>query len=219
MIVKPPLQLFPSLVLEIPHSIRMNSPTSHTNSTDMPLSESTNSSSPFPKQKQTLTLSEAKLAELADLGIARAENDTAAISDRDFALTGRTHVAVQAGRAPKGLENEVFAWNAFKYTTEERDGREELKGDLHEGQLHRQNRAAQQLAKTMKGHEDIGRGKGPGTGGGGPKIHGVVTQQTTQVQALCAGRKPEGMTVPPLAKGMAEKLDKSMFWDEPIVPE
>lgn len=34
-------------------------------------------------------------------------------------------------------------------------------------------------------------------------------------EGLCAGRKPEG-NAPPLAKGFAEELDKSMFWDGPI---
>jgi hypothetical protein len=52
-----------------------------------------------------------------------------------------------------------------------------------------------------------GRG---GRGGGGPG------RNDCQLDALCAGRKPEG-DAPPLAKGFAEELDKSMFWDEPIV--
>jgi hypothetical protein len=34
---------------------------------------------------------------------------------------------------------------------------------------------------------------------------------------LCAGRKPEGREVPPLAKGFAEELSRDMFWDGPIV--
>jgi hypothetical protein len=37
-----------------------------------------------------------------------------------------------------------------------------------------------------------------------------------QNDALCAGRKMNA-DAPPLAKGFAEELDKSMFWDGPIV--
>ena len=80
--------------------------------------------------------------ELADLGRERFDQDTAEATDRDYALNSSQPVIARAGRAPRGLETQVFAWNTFKYTTEERDDREELKGDLHEGQLHRQNRAA-----------------------------------------------------------------------------
>jgi hypothetical protein len=80
--------------------------------------------------------------ELADLGRLRFDHDTAQATDRDAALFSHQPVTVRQGRAPKGLEGQVFAWNTFKFTTEERDEKEELKGDLHEGQLHRQNRAA-----------------------------------------------------------------------------
>ena len=72
--------------------------------------------------------------EIADLGGARYDQETAAIGDRDYSLVrpGQA-VAVQAGRAPKGLESQVFAWNTFQYTTEERNEKEELKGehDVH----------------------------------------------------------------------------------------
>ncbi|KAL6708080.1 hypothetical protein ACN47E_003514 [Coniothyrium glycines] len=149
--------------------------------------------------------------ELADLGTARAEQDTAAIGDRDFALHTHAPVTVQAGRAPKGLEGQVFAWNTFQYTTEERDDREELKGDLHEGQLHRQNRAAAQSEGMSMGMGGGGRGRAGRVAGGRGQARG-----DGQVDALCAGRRPEGRA-PPLAKGMAEEMDKSMFWDGPLV--
>ena len=158
--------------------------------------------------------------ELADLGAARFDHDTAAIGDKDFALIsyGRAPVTVQSGRAPKGLEYQVFAWNTFQYTTTERDGREEKKGDLHEGQLHRQNRAAAGILLAVMAYEnrpasyggDGARGRRGGRTGGEPG------RNDGQLDALCAGRKPEG-DAPPLAKGFAEELDESMFWDEPIV--
>ena len=154
--------------------------------------------------------------ELADLGRARFDQDTAAVGDRDFALYTHQPVAVRSGRAPKGLENQVFAWNTFQYTTEELDEREALKGDLHEGQLHRQNRAARagpppppppQPAHMMRGRAAMSGSKGGGGMGGG---------RNGAEDALCAARKPEGRA-PPLAKGFPEELDKSMFWDEAIV--
>lgn len=81
-------------------------------------------------------------AELADLGHARFDHDTAKATDRDASLYTQQPVTIRQGRAPKGLESQVFAWNTFKFTTEERDEKEELKGSLHEGMLHRQNRVA-----------------------------------------------------------------------------
>lgn len=159
--------------------------------------------------------------ELADLGITRFDDATAAIdARRDFALTSSTTVTVRSGRAPKGREGEVFAWNTFQYTTEERDDREELKGDLHEGQLHRQNRAARDGGDGggfggggRGGRGDFGGGRGQGGGSVGRGGRGG----SGGPDALCAGRKPEGGRVLPLAKGFAEELDKSMFWDGPIV--
>ncbi|OSS53034.1 hypothetical protein B5807_02937 [Epicoccum nigrum] len=163
--------------------------------------------------------------EIADLGAARFDQDVAAIGDKDYALIRPGQpVAVQAGRAPKGLESQVFAWNTFQYTTEERNEKEEKKGDLHEGQLHRANRAASgggQImgydsrppnygnAGGMRGGFGSGRG-GMRGGAGGPGGPGGG-----QMGALCAGRKP-AVHAPPLAKGFAEELDKSLFWDEPI---
>ncbi|KAF1832056.1 hypothetical protein BDW02DRAFT_605126 [Decorospora gaudefroyi] len=85
--------------------------------------------------------------ELADLGRARFDQDTAAIGDRDLALYAAQPVVAPTGRAPKGLEDQVFAWNTFKFTTAEVDSREELKGNLHGGQLHRANRAVREGVK------------------------------------------------------------------------
>ncbi|CAO2653694.1 Nn.00g031050.m01.CDS01 [Neocucurbitaria sp. VM-36] len=156
--------------------------------------------------------------ELADLGRERFDHDTAAIGDRDFALYAQQPVAVKTGRAPKGMENQVFAWNTFQFTTEERDDREELKGNLHEGQLHRQNRAAREGEGGMMGG---GGGRGGARGRGergsrGGRVGGGGEQRGGLMDALCAGKKRES-DAPPLAKGFAEELDKSMFWDGPIV--
>ncbi|KAH7371335.1 hypothetical protein BKA66DRAFT_424098 [Pyrenochaeta sp. MPI-SDFR-AT-0127] len=150
--------------------------------------------------------------ELADLGRERFDHDTAAISDRDFALYSRGPVAVRTGHAPEGLEEQVFGWTTFHYTTAERNNREELKGDLHEGQLHRQNRAARDGSQSVPM-------MGNGAGGGGLRAGRNGREGkggNSMTDALCAGRKPDGH-VPPLAKGFAEEMDKTMFWDEPIV--
>lgn len=166
--------------------------------------------------------------ELADLGQARFDHDTAEATDRDASLFTHQPVTIRQGRAPKGLENAVFAWNTFKYTTEERDDREELKGDLHEGQLHRQNRAARGDEGDggrggfgrQGGGFGCGRGGGMmgrgGAGGGRGGRGGRAERDDGMMDALCAGRKPEG-DAPPLAKGFAEELSKDMFWDGPIV--
>jgi hypothetical protein len=158
--------------------------------------------------------------ELADLGQARFDHDTAEVTNRDHALFSHQPVAVRQGRAPKGLESQVFAWNTFKYTTEERDDREELKGELHEGQLHRQNRAAREPEGFAAHGGGFGRG-GIGRGGGGTprgSRGGRLMRDDRNdgmTDALCAGRK-QGET-PPLAKGFPEELSKDMFWDGPIV--
>ncbi|KAI4621388.1 uncharacterized protein J4E87_006604 [Alternaria ethzedia] len=167
--------------------------------------------------------------ELFDLGITRFDQDTAAVGDRDFALHAQGPVLARAGRAPRGLESQVHAWNTFQYTTEEVNEREELKGDLHGGQLHRENRAA---ANGQGGGGMNGGGKG-GFGGGyagrggdrggrgaarGGRAGGAGRggRDDGALEGLCAGRKPD-YDCPPMAKGMAEEMDKSMFWDGPIV--
>lgn len=154
--------------------------------------------------------------ELADLGAARFDHDTAAIGDKDYALNTHGPVTVPSGRAPKGLETQVFDWNTFQFTTSERDEKEEKKGDLHEGQLHRQNRAALGGLPAVMAREGRPASYGGGGGARGGRGAGGARSANAQMDALCAGRKPEG-NVPPLAKGFAEELDKSLFWDGPIV--
>lgn len=167
----------------------------------------------------------ASSTELADLGRERFDHETAEITNRDHALLANQPVVVRAGRAPKGLENKVHQWNVFQHTTEERDDREERKGDLHEGQLHRQNRAAREpqgfgvmgggTSESAGGLGGVrGRGSTRGRGGGRGEVRGGRENNMVE-EGLCAGRKPEG-NAPPLAKGFAEELDKSMFWDGPI---
>jgi hypothetical protein len=179
--------------------------------------------------------------ELADLGRERFDHDTAEITDRDAALFADQPVNVRKGKAPRGLENQVFAWTTFKYTTEERDDREELKGELHEGQLYRQNKAARDLDAGMgfdsgdgfgrggmMGRGGRGGGGGGGGGmygrGGGPSRGGMngggrggrnAGQSENVGDTLCAGRKPDGEAAP-LAKGTGD-MDKKLFWSGPIV--
>lgn len=154
--------------------------------------------------------------ELADLGAARFDHDTAAIGDKDYSLR-KTHtpIAVPAGRAPKGLESQVFAWNTFQYTTTERNEKEEKKGDLHEGQLHRANRAAAGVPPPSMGWEGRPMTYGGGGAGAGGRGVNAGAKRGVTVDALCAGRKPEG-NAPPVAKGFAEELEKGMFWEEKI---
>ncbi|KAF2732915.1 hypothetical protein EJ04DRAFT_411037, partial [Polyplosphaeria fusca] len=122
--------------------------------------------------------------ELADLGRERYDRDTAAIGDRDFALHNPHGVAaarIRQGRAPAGFEQQVFAWKTLAYTTEDRDEKEEAKGDLHGGQLHRRNRAV--AMEQAGGWENRGgavaagggslRGMRGGRGGRGGPVGGV----------------------------------------------
>ncbi|KAF2998812.1 hypothetical protein E8E13_001596 [Curvularia kusanoi] len=185
-------------------------------------------------------------AELADLGGVRFNHDVAAVGDKDYALRGPAPVHVQAGRAPRGLEIQVHMWNTFQYMTDERNEKEEKKGDLHEGQLHRANRAAAGGAGLMGTNAVISntnpvfsgpvmahegrpapygnggmRGGRGGRGGMGGRSGGVTGggpmrgQAGGQLDALCAARKPAHPALP-CAKGIAEELDKSLFWDGPI---
>jgi hypothetical protein len=175
--------------------------------------------------------------ELADLGRARFDHDTAEITDRDASLFSAQPVTVRQGRAPRGLENQVFAWNTFKYTTDERDDREELKGELHEGMLHRQNRAARETGPGM-GFGNGGGGRGGfggmdgrgGFGGGGGMMGGgsggldgggrggrnANRNQNDGMPdtTVCAGRKTDAEAAP-LAKGTGD-MDKKLFWNGPI---
>jgi hypothetical protein len=169
--------------------------------------------------------------ELADLGRARFDHDTAEITDRDASLFSAQPVTVRQGRAPRGLENQVFAWNTFKYTTDERDDREELKGELHEGMLRRQNRAARETGPGMgfgngggRGGFDGMGGRG-GFGGGGGMMGGgrrgmngggrnANQNDGMPDTTVCAGRKPD-VEAAPLAKGTGD-MDKKLFWSGPI---
>lgn len=58
---------------------------------------------------------------------------------------------------------------------------------------------------------------GAGGGGRNGRAKNGKAGGNGYVDALCGGRKPESPAVPPLAKGMSEEMDKSMFWDGPIV--
>jgi hypothetical protein len=58
----------------------------------------------------------------------------------------------------------------------------------------------------------MGRPQRGGRSGG--RGGGIV--QDRKVEGLVAGRKPDH-DAPPLSKGYAEELDRSMFWDEAIV--
>lgn len=143
--------------------------------------------------------------ELLDLGRTRFDTETAAPSDRDTALARpglHTALLPRVGHAPRGLEAQVHAWNTFQYTTDEMDVKEELKGDLHGGQLHRANRAARGEDPVIR--EKGGKGKAGKAGKGGDE------------NDLCAGRKPE-VGGAPMAKGMAEEMEKSMFWEKRII--
>lgn len=187
----------------------------------------TNANKTSPNNNNNNTNTNTINTELFDLGRDRFDHDTALPVDRDYALNTARPVVVRSGRAPKGLENKVYEWSTFQFTTEERDEREELKGDLHEGQLHRQNRAAREGGdgggNGMMGGGGDGRrgggvegGMGRGGRGGGRGGRGGGEGGSGRVDSLRAGMKPE-IDAPPMAKGFAEELDKSMFWDGPII--
>ena len=157
--------------------------------------------------------------EVADLGRTRFDKDVAAIGDRDIALTSRRPVIAPTGCPPRGMESAVHAWTTFQYTTDEVDAREELKGDLHGGQLHRENRAAAQMTRgegSMWGGDDAGGGGGGGRAARGGRGGRNAGREEVQHEGLCAGRKPD-FPGPPMAKGMSQEMDKSMFWDTPIL--
>jgi hypothetical protein len=151
----------------------------------------------------------ASSTEIMDLGRERFDKDVAAANDRDTSLYyAPGTVNVHEGRAPKGMESKVWAWKTLQFTDEDKNRKEEMKGDLHGGQLHRQNRAARAPEESQRFGGD-GRGR-PARGGKKPIV------QDREDEGLVAGRKPDH-DAPPLAKGFAEELDKSFFWDEPIV--
>lgn len=66
------------------------------------------------------------------------------------------------------------------------------------------------------GMSSMGNGGGMRGGGAVRGRGGRGVKDDGKLDALCAGRKPDREALP-LAKGFAEELDKSMFWDECIV--
>ncbi|KAF1952380.1 hypothetical protein CC80DRAFT_572592 [Byssothecium circinans] len=174
----------------------MSNPNSGTNTNGQP----TDSPNPAPTFYDHST-------ELADLGRARFDHDVAAFGDRDTAAFAPNPVFIRQGRAAAGMEDQVHAWNTFQYATDDKNEREALKGDLHGGQLHRENRAARgEVPRTPM--------ERPGRGGGGRG--GRMGVQDKGPEVLTAGRKG-AVDAPPLAKGYAKELGKEMFWDGPIV--
>lgn len=107
----------------------------------------------------------------------------------------------------------------MQYTDEGKNEKEEMKGDLHRGQLHRENRAArappveetQRFGRDRRGGA-LGRGERGGRGRGG---RGGILQDRKD-EGLVAGRRPD-VDALPLAKGFAEELDRSLFWNGPII--
>ncbi|KAF2187878.1 hypothetical protein K469DRAFT_748727 [Zopfia rhizophila CBS 207.26] len=155
---------------------------------------------------------------LADLGKARFDHDVAAIDNRrDTAFFSNKPVHLAQGRAPKGLEAAVFAWNTLQFTTDDKDGVTELKGDLHGGQLHRANRAAREPPPPLM----VTRGRRGGRGGRGGRVDGGGDDRGAASMempggVLVAGRKPDH-EAPPCAKGCPVELSADMFWDEPLM--
>ena len=164
----------------------------------------------------------------ADLGTSRYNTTVAAPDQKDLALRINAPVNVKQGRAPRGLEAQVFAWNTFELVTEDVDEDAEAAGDLHGGQLHRANRAAERVMMYGPGAEPepmVGRGKirRRGRGGRGGKGGGEA-QEALPVGAfgadgtLVAGRAFEPHALP-CAKGIPDKSMKDLFYgeDEAIV--
>lgn len=129
---------------------------------------------------------------------------------------GFSPVFVRQGRAPAGMEQQVFAWSTFQYETDERDDREERKGDLHGGQLHRQNRAARgEPTGPPPPRASSGRGRGGRGRGGHNGLNGQNGQGAQdELQPKICARAQEG--VPNLAKGKPQELSDDLFWDKPI---
>ncbi|KAH7128116.1 hypothetical protein B0J11DRAFT_483769 [Dendryphion nanum] len=144
---------------------------------------------------------------IADLGRANFDAVVAEATDRDTALNLNTALHIPKKAPAAGREREVFAWNKFHHVDEHKNEKEELKGDLHGGQLHRANRMA--------------RGEVPGYGGGNQPVgmdggrggRGGIMRGAMMRGARGGGRED----MPPQAKGWAVELNKDLFWDEKIV--
>jgi hypothetical protein len=102
------------------------------------------------------------------------------------------------------MEQEIFQWNTFQYETSDRNSREELKGDLHGGQLHRQNRAARGEPIGPPPPRETRKRRGGGMG----------QEERNGVQVLVCGRESEN--APKMAKGKPKELEDELFWEEPI---
>ncbi|ORY18926.1 hypothetical protein BCR34DRAFT_453578, partial [Clohesyomyces aquaticus] len=156
---------------------------------------------------------------LADLGQSRYDQDVAAVGDRDHAFFAAEPLHVARGRAPKGLEAQVFAWNLLQHDAGEKDDREELKGDLHGGQLHRANRAALHPHSAMPPPSPMTRGGGDGgrergrKGRGGGQMNGNGKPHGSD--SMIAAMKPDKECAPQ-AKGIAAELSADLFWNGPI---
>ncbi|PVI01911.1 hypothetical protein DM02DRAFT_703803 [Periconia macrospinosa] len=151
--------------------------------------------------------------ELDDLGSARYDADTAAFGERDASAFLAQRIRLRPTHAATSLDPEtqskIQEWKTFQYVTDDVDEREERKGDLHGGQLHRENRAA---ARAEKGK---GKGRGGRGGGRGGGAEGVGVLQ--------AGFAVPGEKAPPLAKGFPEEVTRDeareLFWGDEIVKE
>lgn len=107
---------------------------------------------------------------------------------------------------------------------EERNAREEAKGDLDGGQLWRANREARGETPAMRvagdgrggrigaGGKRMGRSGGGMRGAGGA---GGIGGGAGGDDGLVAAMKP-AVEMAPLAKGYPAEVSKDLFWNEPI---
>jgi hypothetical protein len=160
-------------------------------------------------------------SDLADLGSARFTQEVAAIDpQRDLALKAGHPVSIARGRAPPEKRGTVFAWNIFGQTTDDIDVKEQAKGDLHGGHLHRLNRAAAQMEQPPLFSSGPATGHTSGWAKQGKRGKGKQKEEKQEqiegVHYLQAASRPDHDAAP-LAKGKAAELDNDLFWNEPIV--
>jgi hypothetical protein len=162
--------------------------------------------------------------ELDDLGQARADADTAAIGDKDYALRNAIETHVRRPKPAKGHEATIFAWNSLQYTTEDRNLQEEAKGDLHGGQLHRANRAAREQGEQGRAPEGFERGgrmfRGGKTREGRDRGKGASGRRVEEdlYENFAAGRKPDFDALP-VGKAVPEEVRAEDVWGEEILEE